>query len=149
MDLQNKTLQSKLPDGRTRLSAIPASAVNPTRLSAISTNSKPRTIEKDISEMYLKNKPDVGSIARIEEYIEKTVDNPYASRYRTYPNLIEIYIPELSQGIKKDLLQATPAKLTSTHSRNKPPTPFTLKALPHFVPFVLDLDHANRNNLII
>jgi hypothetical protein len=44
------------------------------------------------------------TIAQFEGHIEEVVVNPYASRYRAYPNLLEIYVPETRSSMASMML---------------------------------------------
>lgn len=114
----------------------------------------------------------VKNIMHIEEEETQVAENPYASRYRTYPNLIEIYVPESRNGMSVnesdefEIIPNNPKSLqpldqitgrrssikaidpAQKYIRVKPPVSFSLAKLEHFVPFLLDLEQAELPPLL-
>lgn len=99
----NVTIDTKQHDGRPRLeSIIPQSPANvprslSTRNRLASINIEPSIPKVSSTLSTHGEEPEKAQkIIQLVDMIEKPIENPFASRYREYPNLIEIYMPEVS-----------------------------------------------------
>ncbi|KAJ3276290.1 Dynein heavy chain 3, axonemal [Terramyces sp. JEL0728] len=78
--------------------------------------------------------------------IENNSTPSYKSRYREYPNLIEIYVPEkrsigqVKTGQPAPMEIAKPRRGGHVINVPKPPIPFSLSKLDQFIPQVIDLE---------